>query len=163
MIEPQTQYERKIVSNVSQYGCHVTFVFDPEHNEPDFSYSTGFTKTLRQGEVIVFGLPEDVMHSMINETMAQCLEGLTLDEGVPISGLLEGFDVVARAVCPEWIEREFFNSAMWFHRREFGSDLKAAYQLVWPSAVTGLFPWNEGCAQEVIDRQPALYQPVTTQ
>jgi len=153
-----TDYERKILANVDKYGCHVTYVFD-NGDDPDFSYSTGFTRTLNQGEVIVFGLPREVMHSMVNRTMEQCLGGLILNDFVQISGLLEGFDVIARTVLPQRIERQFFNSAMWFHRREFASELTVAYQLVWPSAVNGLFPWDESCPKTVIDLQPPLYKP----
>ncbi|MEZ5734798.1 MAG: DUF4262 domain-containing protein [Novosphingobium sp.] len=154
-----TDYERSIFSNVADHGCHVTYVFDNEDTDfVPFCYSAGFTKTVGQGEVIAFGLPMDVMKFMINQTLRQCREGMVLEDGKHISNLLEGFDVVARLVWPEYIEREYFNSAMWFHRCEFGSDLEQAYQLVWPGAVNGLFPWEEGCSQDVIDLQPPLYE-----
>ena len=34
-----------------------------------------------------------------------------------------------------------------------------AYQLFWPGAEQGLFPWEKGCVQFVRDCQPSLYLP----
>ena len=152
-------YERKILDTIDQSGCFITVVFDPEGEEPKFAYSVGFPHTVQQGEVIAFGLPTELLGSMINNTLRQCREdGLTLGEGTRISGLLEGFDVIARRVHSNRIEREYLNSAMWHHKGRFGEPLTEVYQLVWPSSVTGLFPWDEGVAQDVIDAQPALYE-----
>jgi len=152
-----TEYEKKVLSNVDEFGCHVTYVFDSDGDDPDFAYSTGFTRSLGQGEVITFGLPRDVMLFMINQTMRECRKGLVLEDWERISGLLEGFEVVARKVRPESIERGYFNSAMWFHHLNSGGDLTVAYQLVWPGALDGLYPWDDDCSELVIERQPALY------
>ena len=149
------EYEAKIISNVEKFGCHVTTVFDPEGVEPSFTYSIGFTRSIGQGEVIVFGLSSNLMGFMINETLRQCRDGLRLAEGVRISGLLEDFDVVVRSIPQANITREHFNSALWFHRREFGTELEDAFQLVWPGAREGLFPWDDGSS---CDAQPALYE-----
>jgi hypothetical protein len=153
-----TDYEEKILSNVEEFGCFVTTVFDPEGESPSYSYSTGFTASLNQGEVIIFGLDHDVMHRAVNIVRDQCREGLVLTDWQTIGGVLEGFDVVARIIPKRRIDREHFNSARWFHRRRFGAELAEAYQLVWPGAVDGLYPWDDGCAAIVADLQPALYE-----
>jgi Domain of unknown function (DUF4262) len=154
-----TVYETGILENVATSGCHITSVFDPDGEEVTFAYSAGFVKTASQPEIICFGLPTDVMGFMINETLAQCLQGLELAEGVRISGLLEGHDVVGKLIPQHRIEREYFNSAMWLHEYEFETPLTQAMQLIWPDSQNGLFPWEVGCARDVIDLQPALYQP----
>jgi hypothetical protein len=158
MTDHLTEYESKILANVDAFGCHVTTVFDPDGDAPSFSYSTGFCKTVSQSEVIVFGLPHGLMHSMINSTLDQCKSGLLLGEFTRIAGLLDGFDVIARSIPDYRIEREYLNSAMWFHQHEFDSTLDRAVQLVWPSSETGLFPWEVGCHRSVIEAQPALYE-----
>jgi hypothetical protein len=153
-----TDYERDILANVEEYGCHVTTVLDPEGDDPSFSYSTGFSETLDQGEVIIFGLDHKLMHRMINITMELCRDGLILSEGERIAGVLEGFDIVAREIPASAIDREHFNSAMWFHRRRYASELRSAFQIVWPGARQGLFPWEDGCDEYVVRIQPPLYE-----
>jgi hypothetical protein len=154
-----TEYEIKILDNVQRSGCHITSVFDPDGEDPTFTYSAGFMKTVGQPEIICFGLSTEIMGFMINETLDQCSGGLELIEGVRIRGLLEGHDVIGKRIPQHRIEREYFNSAMWYHKHEFGTDLTEAIQLVWPGSGNGLFPWEADCSQDVIDLQPALYEP----
>lgn len=151
-------FEEKILSNVACHGCQVNFIFDPDGDDPSFSYSIGFPETVGQPEVIIFGLDRQVMHFMVNETLRICRMGFVLEDGVRIGGLLEGFECVAREVAPHNLVPDYFNSAMWFHRYQTGRDLERAVQIVWPGAVDGLFPWDAGSAQTVIDAQPALYE-----
>jgi hypothetical protein len=154
------EFEQQLLDNVEQHGCQVNWVFDDKGREPDFAYSVGFRKTVGQPEVIIFGLKRKLMLSMINETLRQCREdGLQLSEGAVIADLIEGFDCIARRVHPSQIDEGYFNSSMWFHEREFGSELSEAFQLVWPGAVHGLYPWDEDCSADVIEQQPALYEP----
>ncbi|MFN4097896.1 MAG: DUF4262 domain-containing protein [Sphingomonas sp.] len=151
-------FEQGILSNVEKHGCQVNCIFDPDGSEPSFCYSIGFADTVGQPEVIVFGLDQAVMNFMVNETLRQCRAGLALADGVRVSGLLGGFDCVVREVSPENLVIDYFNSAMWFHRYRTGRDMERAVQIVWPGAVDGLFPWDDGSAQIVIDSQPALYE-----
>jgi hypothetical protein len=151
-------YELKILANVEKYGCHVTTVFDPENQDPSFAYSTGFTETAGQGEIIVFGLDHELMHRMINTILQSCRDGLSLTDGERIEGVLDGFDVIARQIPPTAIDREHFNSAIWFHRLRFGTELCSAFQIVWPGAQDGLFPGDDRCDQLVVGMQPALYK-----
>ena len=153
-----SDYELTILANVEEFGCSTASVFDPDGDDPAFTYSIGLTKTVGQPEVIVFGLPLETMQFMVNETMRQCQKGNDLGDFTQLSGLLEGFDIIARTIPPHRIDREFFNSAMWFHEREYGRDLDRAVQLVWPSSATGLFPWDPDCHESVIAHQPALYE-----
>jgi hypothetical protein len=152
-----SEYEQKILKNVSEHGCHVTYVFDPDGKEPDFCYSTGLASTVGQPEVITFGLSRAVMHFMVNETLEQCGRGLVLTEGARVDGLIEGFHCVARCVEPSNIASEYFASAIWHHRYRTSEKLNEAIQLVWPGALSGLYPWEAGCDPSVIAAQPPLY------
>lgn len=155
--ENLTDYERDILDHVESDGCFIPYVFDPDGIEPSFGYSVGFTTTVRQPEVIVFGLPANLVFFMINETLDQCRNGLRLDDWTEINGLLDGHRCILRSVRAEAIEREFFNSAMWYHQHEYSSPLNAAFQIVWPGTINKLFPWDEGCAPDVISEQRSLY------
>jgi Domain of unknown function (DUF4262) len=158
-MEPLDDFESRIVANVERHGCHVNFVFDPDDETPDFAYSVGFPATIDQPDVIIFGLPQEVMHFAVNQTLRLCKEGLKLAEWAEIRGLLDGHSVIARSVHQSRIEPEYFNSAMWFYYHCFGHRMDRAFQLVWPGAVDGLLPWDTGCAAQVIELQPALYEP----
>ena len=149
-----TSYEFKILANVEKHGVHVTTVLA----DPPFTYSTGFTETVDEPEAIVFGLDGDGMGHLINKLLYKCRNGLKLEDGVRISGLLTGFDVIGRSLPAHSIERDYLNSAMWWHRRHFGRDLERVVQIVWPCSFTGLFPWEDGCPQDVIELQPPLYK-----
>ena len=154
---PLTEYEKRIVENVKEFGCHVTSVFDPDEVEPDFSYSTGFWETVGQPEVIILGLPSNMGHFAINETLRQCQAGLQLCDGQRIDWPYEEFDMicVARPVDAKNLIPEYFNSAIWYHSMRTGSQLEKAMQLVW--AYSGLFPWDEGAPAELLEDQPLLY------
>ncbi|MEM1051709.1 MAG: DUF4262 domain-containing protein [Pseudomonadota bacterium] len=153
-----TDFEQRIVANVEKHGCHVMSVFDPDGELPEFTYSIGFPETVGQPEVIIFGLSSDIRHSMVNETLRLCRDGLVLEDGEQVSGLLEGHYCIAREVPSCAIDAEHFGSAIWFNRHIGHGGLARAFQIVWPGALNGLFPWDKGAGQEVIDAQPALYE-----
>lgn len=152
-----TEYEIALLRNVENHGCQVTHVFDPAGEDESFSYSAGLPVSVGQPDVIVFGLPKDLMHSMINEVASQYRKGLILSDGQIIEGLIEGYPCVARQVLGENIVADYFNSAMWVHQRELGRPMEAAFQIVWPGVEQRLFPWDEGCDEALIAAQLPLY------
>lgn len=155
-----TEREQKIVAEVEQHRCYVIQVFDPDGIAPTFSYSVGFPALVAQPEVIVFGLTIPLMHSMIDEIHRQCRNGLSLNDGLRVASLINGHDCELCSVKPKHIVEDQFYSAMWFHRHRTGDPMTEAFQIVWPGAVDGMFPWEAGASQIVIDAQPALYESV---
>ena len=111
-----------------------------------------------QPEIIVFGLPQEMMHKFVNEMRRRCADGLVLRDGIRVSGLLQGHDCILRQVTNTQTIVDHFGVALWYHWTQRSVALEAAYQIVWPSAATGLYPWDEGCAENVIALQPALYE-----
>ncbi|MBO9580943.1 MAG: DUF4262 domain-containing protein [Sphingobium sp.] len=157
---PLNDYEIKLLENIQTSGFQITGVFDPEGANSPFCYSIGFTESIRQPEVIVVGLDGNLMGSMIRETFRQCRdEGLELADWAVADELLDGFPCVLRKVHPSWIVPDYFNSAMWFHRRYFGQELVAAMQIVWPCPQTALFPWDEDCPDDVVEAQLPMMLP----
>jgi hypothetical protein len=155
-----TNYEREILQNIDEDGWHSTSVVDPHGNEPTFSYSVGFTRTLACPEFIVIGLGPKLMHSMLWETFRQIRGGKPPEEGAHWTGLLEGFHCISRVVHPTNVIRDWFNSAVWFWSRiERRDGPLNAMQMVWPSRDSGKFPWETDCAQAVRDLQPPLWLP----
>jgi hypothetical protein len=154
-----TEYERDIVTNVAEYGCHITSVFGDE-DSPPFTYSVGLWETVDAADVILVGLPNELSASIINVLTGLLKNGaVSLHDGAVIEGLLDGYVCVARRVDSSQITREHFNSALWYHRHRTGEELTEIYQIVWPSVSNGLFPWDDGCPADVIELQTALYLP----
>jgi Domain of unknown function (DUF4262) len=151
-----SDFERKILDNVRNHGCHINYVADPEGEQPSFGYSVGFPETVGQPEVIVFGLSGELLQGMINALYRQCRDGLKLEDGLFVSGLLEGHECVLERVATHNIVPDYFNSAMWFRHYTTGEAMDAAYQIIWPGAQDGLFPWDEGASDQVRLLQPPL-------
>jgi hypothetical protein len=156
--EPITDYEKKIVRFVETDGCFVVSVLDPEEGQPPFSYSVGFTRSLGQPEVILYGLARETAHPLITDLFRMCQDGLTLADWAVIDDLFVGYHCIARSVDESWIIQSLFASALWYHRTQMDSGLSDVVQIVWPDA-DGIFPWQEGCADWVVADQPALYEP----
>ena len=161
MARDLNEFERGILANVEAHGCQVNHIFGGEGDEPDFSYSIGFPQSVGQPEVIVFGLGVNLMKSMINELRAQCAGGLTMADRLRVADLLDGFECELRSVDRANIAEDFFASAMWFERYRTGEQMTEAFQIVWPGASQGLFPWEDGCNPFVGASQTALYEQGT--
>ncbi|MEP7223196.1 MAG: DUF4262 domain-containing protein [Novosphingobium sp.] len=151
-------HEQRVLNNIRDHGCQVQWVFDDKGQLPEFTYSIGFPTTVGQPEVLVYGLRQEVMHFMVNEVRRQCAEGLVLADWVVVSGLIEGFDCVLRHVTDQKAIKDHFGWAIWYHRNQRRVEIDEAYQIVWPGAQDGLFPWDNGCSEFVIQVQPPLYQ-----
>jgi Domain of unknown function (DUF4262) len=156
-------YEQKIIDNVAEHGWHCVAVGAGD-DDPSFAYSVGLWETLKTPELITFGLPLKLMHSMLWSAFRQIKSGQTsVADGVRWSNLIDGHDCISRPVHRSQIQREFFNSAMWYRRHRAGERCKInAYQLFWPGKSNGLFPWERGCADIVSESQPQLYLPRKT-
>ncbi|MEM6477290.1 MAG: DUF4262 domain-containing protein [Pseudomonadota bacterium] len=151
-------YKRELLANVERHGWQLTYVFDPDGNEPDFAYSVGFTKTLDAPEFILFGLPREVMAHMLGEIYEQLQGGNAPADGRRWQNLLQGFDCISRKAAHPDLYSEYVTSADWFWRDSGNHGHPEVYQIVWPSSKTGLFPWEDGCHQDVIDAQPRLWR-----
>lgn len=158
MSESLTELEQSILDNVEQYGCHLNGVFDPDGKEPDFCYSTGFTSSVDQSEVIMFGLELTLMQTLLNDTLELCRQGFDITDNAQTDELIDGYSCVFRRVLPEWITPEFWGSAIWYNCNHLRRGLDHAVQLVWPDE-SNRFPWEEGVSDGYVDAQPALYEP----
>jgi hypothetical protein len=151
-------YEQDIVDNVRKYGWQTVSVWG-EGDKPGFSYSVGFIETLGAPEFIVFGLPPQLSHSLLDSAFGQLKQGHEPCDGSRWANLIADYDCVLRSVDPSNIVADFLNSALWYHRRFKTECPFRAVQVVWPGALDGLFPWDEECDQIVRDYQPPLYLP----
>lgn len=154
---PLNDYEERLLANVAERGFQVTSVMQGD-DFPTFSYSIGFPATVGQGEVIAVGLHSQTAYNVMEHVLDACRAGMTLRDGLILDDVLGDYPVVVKRLPVSAIVRDRFNSAMWFHKRHFGTPLTDAFQLVWPCATTRLYPWDADCPLDVIADQPLLYQ-----
>jgi len=152
-----SEYDKNIIENVEKHGWFATSVFDPEGKEPMFTYSTGFSKTLGAPEFIVFGLNKELMHNMLWEVFHQIKAGVVPQDSMRWDGLLEGFHCISKKAIHPDLHKEYTCAANWFWRHHGNTESLEVYQIVWPGAQQGLFPWEEGCDSYVISQQPKLW------
>lgn len=163
MSTSQAEYFDKLLANVDEHGWQFTYVFDPDGGDPGFAYSVGFPKSINAPELVVCGLPRKLMSHMLREMYRKLEAGDPIYDGAVWSGLLEGFDCISRKAIRSDLFDEWVLSSVW-HWQYCGNEGNPdVYQIVWPGAQDGLFPWDANCPQSVVDAQPALWLSTTEQ
>ena len=147
-----TEHERDVLVRLEAMGWFVNKIA-ADDSGPGFAYSFGLYKTFQHPEIILFGLPVDMMHQLINDIGKQLRNGSpAYGDGNKTSDLLEGYPCEFHHVDPAWYKTTL-TWASWFYR---SSDFPAL-QLFWPDKA-GLFPWEQECNERVRDLQPDLRQ-----
>ncbi len=144
-------------ANIREHGWHSMHVFDPDGATSAFSYSVGFSTTLNAPEFIIFGLSSKLMHSMLWEIFRQIKSGRQVEHAQYWDDILEGFSCVSMRATHDNLFKEYTTSAGWYWKETGHEGRPEVYQLVWPGARQGLFPWDPGCAPDVIEAQPKLW------
>jgi hypothetical protein len=145
----QEDRERKLASDVEEFGWHVILI--PEDEEgPAFAYSVGLFKSFDHPEVVAFGLDLDVMHRLIMLIGEEVRRGRRFAGGETVSGILEGYDVrfvdVARRHYPEYLGAG---------SRFYEGDGFPVLQCLWPDK-QGRFPTDAGFPESLRPLQPVL-------
>lgn len=145
--------ERRVVDAIARHRCLVTNVFDNSGKAENFAYSTGLTDQLGVPEIVIYGLPGNVMHQMINRMAELAAAGVQFAAGRRYREVIEKFEVVALAVHRKHF-REHFGCSLWY----YGKTRFDVLQLVWPDK-SGVWPWERGFAAALRGRQPLLGAP----
>ena len=153
------EYQGRLLDKVAEYGWSCVNISSPQDEGLEFAYTVGFSETLNSPEFIVFGLNETLRTIVLGEVFRQIQAGKMPEDGQRWSNLIEGYDCVSRAVHPSNILQEHLNFAIWFWGDPADRGPLQAFQLVWPSYGSGLFPWEADCPQSVRDQQLPLYLP----
>jgi hypothetical protein len=62
--------ESELLRNIEKFGWQSMSVFDPDGENPSFTYSIGFTSSVASPEFIVFGLDTGLMHYALGSVSA---------------------------------------------------------------------------------------------
>lgn len=142
--------DKKALDDIEKYGCHVLHVFDPEEENPRFTYSIGIQKTTGEPELVIMGLKHDVAHWIINEYNNRIQKGEKFKIDEYYDEFVEGYQVTFKKVEKKHY-KEHFGWGGWLYK----SDDFDVYQLVYPST-DGTWPWDESASDDFKWFQPLL-------
>jgi hypothetical protein len=149
--EPTSDPDRKVLRDVKAYGWHVLNVGSTDELPP-WAFTIGLFHTYGHPEIVVFGLPQEVAHFLLNEVASGVKDGRSVELGEERAGLLEGVGCTFRSVDPRWY-RAILGYAGWFYG---GTDFPAV-QCIWPDR-EGYWPWEPGFRMDWIPQQPLLFE-----
>jgi hypothetical protein len=145
--------EKQIISDVAQYGFHVAIVLGDGYS-PTFAYTIGLYKTYGYPELICFGLPQNLLHSVLWSGKELLDKQPVPDQALGYPNFISDYDVRLLPVDKAW-HKYYFGYGIWFNK----SQDFPALQIVWPDK-KGLFPWEEEfnphwkAGQPLLDRNP---------
>ena len=142
--------DRRILENVNEHGWHVALVLE-QGTTPGWGYSIGFYHTFRHPEVVVFGLPKDLAHSVINFVGDDIKAGKRFESGKQYAELLDGVLCTLQRVEKVWY-RPFLGRAIAFYNGEAFPVL----QCVWPDKDQN-YPWDPKYRSDWLWAQPLLF------
>jgi hypothetical protein len=145
----------KTRENIRQYGWSVIGVFpDQKNGDPGFSYSVGFTYTLKHPEIFVVGLNPETAQVLLNDLGDRIRNGERFDEPALVDNLIRDYPAAIRPITDK-TAREHSNLG-----RQALSGVKfEACQLFYPDK-GGYFPWDNGCNPRIAEAQTALFEYV---
>ncbi len=149
--------ERRVVDDVRKHGWHACCI-EPDAEGPGLNYSIGLIETENHPEIIIFGLDRRLTHDIMWGMVHDIRAGRRFDRPGRYEDLIDQYACAVRPVH-ESQHPPFLGYAMWYMRWIGRMGELEAVQLFWPSKCDGLFPWEDGCPQPVIDLQPLLYLP----
>lgn len=120
-------------ADIATYGWHVIMVREDDKG-PAFAFTMGLYQHFGHPE-LVFGLPLDTMHVMLNCAGASVRAGGSYLAGQNHDDILEGYSCTFRPVSRQHYE-EYLGSACWYYE---GDDFPAL-QLIWPDG-EHRYPW----------------------
>jgi len=147
--QQETKAEKKIRDDVEKYGWSVG-LFEKGTATPSFAYTIGLWKTYNHPEIIAFGLPVDLLYTILNDTGELIKEGKQLSLGVDNNEILSNLPVQLLRVDASNIP-DYFGFAQWFN----GYEAFPALQLFWPDKA-GKFPWEPTYDETYRFDQPLL-------
>lgn len=148
--------EAKTVADVAAYGYHRLVVSDAfcedEHladaqPEPEFAYTVGLWHSRSHPELLVSGLPLDLMGAMLGACADRILRGEQMSPGTLWEDVLGGVAVTSELMIPTVVARTA-TWAKWFHRAPV-----PVLQIVWPDTA-GRFAWQLDNSAVLDERQP---------
>ena len=131
--------DQNYINLIKEHGHAIMNVASPADDEYEipFSYSTSGFESYGAPEVIVSGLGAGLSKSMINNFMDRWNAGERLDVNRPYEDFLEGFPIIFLEASDATKKQKACFTDWYYEREDF-----PLWQIVWPGAKHGLFPWE---------------------
>jgi len=147
-----SEQEVSVLLRREQHGWFVNRIFE-DATGPAFAYSFGLYEEFGHPEIIIFGLPLETMHHLINDIGNRVRDGHRYSAGDQTRDLLKGYTCAFGMVNPLQY-RKTCTWTIWFYE----SYRFPALQLFWPDK-QNRFPWEPEFDEQLQGRQPDLSQP----
>lgn len=144
--------EQLISQNIKEHGYHIGVV-DGDDYLPSFAFSIGLYKTYNHPEVILFGLPKEIMQVALNTICQNVQKKQVYSIGTEYNDLLNKYPVQFVEVQKE----NYFNYLDYCKYFYNDTDNFPALQLIWTDK-KGHFPWDKAFDEEWKFNQPLLNQ-----
>ena len=151
-----TRRDAKFLEMIDDHGWTVTLVAPRTGEEGAcFAYSAGLFLRFGQPEIVMFGLPLDTMHCIINSIGRQMKQGVRFIPERPYAKLLDKYPSQFKIVDITHY-REHLGWTSWFYE----SYEYPVLQCFWPDS-EGRFPWDLECREGTRKLQPFLFLPAS--
>ncbi len=146
--------DQKFLDDVEKFGWVVRVIHpDDPDTEPMFHYSCGIFQRTGKAEVIVFGLPPDVGHFLVNEYGNRVAAGEIFQPGERYEDFVGNWPVIFFDDLDQDAALQHLTWTDWYYdRKPF-----PIVQCVLPDPENGKFPWEEGCSDYSRQSQPLLF------
>ena len=144
--------ECKILEDVEKYGWHCVSIL-AEGDLPPYAFTVGLFQSYQHPELIIFGLPANVAHYILNVAIETIRTGHPINLALPSNQLPGGLPCCFVEV-PVTAYLKNVGFCRWFYE----GDSFPMYQLVWPSQ-EGYFPWHPAATESFRSIQPILGTP----
>ena len=141
--------EQSFVDNIRKHGWLRTAAL-AEEEKPGFSFTTGFTVSTGQPELMIFSTADDVAHEMFWVLFRRAQTGKPLPIGKRTNDFFSNLPAYAFPIAKPHFA-DYLGWSRWFYR----GDEFSCLQIVWPDRA-GVFPWEAGFDDEFSSDQVDL-------
>jgi hypothetical protein len=142
--------DQRIAKNISEFGCQIYSISDPEEKSQSFTYSIGIQASTGEPEAIVMGVRTALGGHMVNEYNRQIREGIRFKRGTLYDGFLDGFQVYFEPARSKLHSEYTLGCERYYRDTPF-----SVVQIVWPSP-QGVWPWQKSASDWFKTNQPML-------
>lgn len=129
-------------------GWGVPMIFGSE-TEPGYAYTVGLESNYNHPELMIYGLPPELMHWAINELGQKVKDGHRFEDGELIKEMFNMPAIIKSC-------NKSANDNLRLAHVIYGGQEFRVMQIYWPDT-EGKFPWEDGFQKEL-----AIMQPVWT-